>query len=160
MPAPSRPKIYHIVHVDRLPSIIKDGMLWSDAELVELGRPGTVIGMSRIKERRLKELQLSSHHGLFVGQCVPFYFCPRSVMFYLIYRANHEDLSYRDGQGEIIHLESDLRAAVAYARRMNFGGGGTQIRPRNSSGALARPRHRCAAPAMMRGWIAWTPYDF
>jgi hypothetical protein len=60
---------------------------------------------------------LSSHPGLFVGQCVPFYFCPRSVMLYLIYRANHDELSYRCGQGQIIHLESDLREAVAWAER-------------------------------------------
>lgn len=97
MPVPVRPKIYHIVHVDRLSSIIADGLLWSDAALEALKRPGTVIGMSAIKARRLKELQLSSHPGLFVGPCVPFYFCPRSIMLYLIHRANHEDLSYRGG---------------------------------------------------------------
>lgn len=41
-----------------------------DAALADLQRPGTTIGMSRIKTRRLTELQLSSHPGLFVGQCV------------------------------------------------------------------------------------------
>jgi CxxC-x17-CxxC domain-containing protein len=38
--------------------------------------------MNKIKERRLK-LPLSSHFNLFVGDCVPFYFCPRSVMLYV-----------------------------------------------------------------------------
>ena len=33
MLVPPRPKIYHIVHVDRLESIIADGYLWSDAEV-------------------------------------------------------------------------------------------------------------------------------
>jgi hypothetical protein len=115
MSAPIRPKIYHIVHVDRLPSIVADGLLWSDAALAALRRPGTVIGMSGIKARRLNELQLSSRPGLFVGQCVPFYFCPRSIMLYLIHRANDAELSYRGGQGPIIHLESDLRSAVGTA---------------------------------------------
>ena len=78
MPRPARPKIYHIVHVDRLESIIGDGCLWSDAVLLGRPKPGTVIGMNKIKMRRLNELQLSSQPGLFVGQCVPFYFCPRS----------------------------------------------------------------------------------
>lgn len=114
MPTPARPKIYHIVHVDRLASILSDGCLWSDAAVVANRKPGTTIGMNRIKERRLNELQLASHQDLFVGQCVPFYFCPRSIMLYLIYRAN-EELSYRGGQGPIIHLEADLHSAVAWA---------------------------------------------
>ena len=36
-------------------------------------------------------------------------------MLYLIHRANHEDLSYRGGQGPIIHFESDLYNAVGTA---------------------------------------------
>jgi hypothetical protein len=115
MSTPVRPKIYHIVHVDRLASIVLDGWLWSDAELLAKQRPGTTIGMSSIKARRLNELQLSSHPGLYVGQCVPFYFCPRSIMLYLIHCANHAELSYRGGQGPIVHLESDLHAAVGWA---------------------------------------------
>lgn len=116
MPIPSQPRVYHIVHVDRLASIIRDGCLWSDAVLVGMQRPGTVIGMNSIKLRRLNELQLASHPGLFVGQCVPFYFCPRSIMLYLIHRANHEELNYRGGQGPIVHLEGELHAAVAWAQ--------------------------------------------
>ena len=96
MPPPADPKIYHIVHVDRLPSIIADGWLWCDEDVVrrEAMNPGmgTTIGMTSIKQRRLTELTLRSHPGLYVGQCVPFYFCPRSVMLYLIYRANHPEL--------------------------------------------------------------------
>lgn len=34
MPPPAAPKIYHIVHVDRLPSIIAEGGLLCDAEIV------------------------------------------------------------------------------------------------------------------------------
>jgi len=115
MPAPAHPKIYHIVHADHLASIVADGHLWSEATLLAKGRPGTGIGMGRIKSRRLHELQLSSHPGLFVGQCVPFYFCPRSIMLFLIHCRNHEELTYRGGQGPIVHLEGDLRAAVAWA---------------------------------------------
>jgi hypothetical protein len=115
MPVPVQPKIYHIVHVDRLPSIVADGHLWCDAEIVRRKPPGTTIGMSGIKLRRLHELTLSSHPDLFVGQCVPFYFCPRSVMLYLIHQANHPELSYKGGQDPIIHLESDLRTVVEWA---------------------------------------------
>ena len=52
---------------------------------------------------------------LSVGHCVPFYFCPRSIMLYLIYQGNHPDLTYRGGQEPIIHLEADLRGTVAWA---------------------------------------------
>jgi hypothetical protein len=111
---PEEPKIYHIVHVDRLASIIAGG-LWCDAEVVRRAQPGTTIGMNAIKQRRLTELTLASHPGLFVGQCVPFYFCPRSIMLYLIYQRNHPDLEYRGGQAPIIHLESDLMQTIRWA---------------------------------------------
>ena len=71
MPPPVTPKIYHIVHVDRLPSIIADGCLWCDEEITRRVRAhrdtGTTIGMSSIKQRRLTELALDNHPGLYVG---------------------------------------------------------------------------------------------
>lgn len=112
---PPHPKLYHIVHVDRLQSIVAESRLWCDAEVVRRNPAGTTIGMTGIKLRRLTELTLSSHPGLHVGDCVPFYFCPRSVMLYLIYQGNHPELTYRGGQGPIIHLETDLQATVAWA---------------------------------------------
>lgn len=114
MPMPAQPKIYHICHVDRLPSVVASGGLLSDAAIQQQALPGTVIGMNNIKQRRLTELTLASHPGLHVGACVPFYFCPRSVMLFLIYRLNPE-LTYRGGQGDIIHLEADLHATVTWA---------------------------------------------
>lgn len=114
MPLPARPKIYHICHVDRLPCIVAGGLL-SDAEVQRLAPPGTVIGMSNIKQRRLTELTLDSHPGLYVGQCAPFYFCPRSVMLYLIHKRNPE-LAYKGGQEPIVHLEADLFDAVTWAQ--------------------------------------------
>jgi len=119
MTVPAQPKIYHIVHVDRLPSIIKDGFLWCDAEIRRRSPPGTSIGMEKIKQRRLNELTLTSHPGLYVGDCVPFYFCPRSVMLYLIHKADHPELKYHGGQDPIVHLEFDLHAAVAWAEANN-----------------------------------------
>lgn len=117
MPVPANPKIYHIIHVDRLRSVIKAGGLLSDAEMDRRKPAGPTIGMEDIKRRRLRELRLDSHPDLFVGKCVPFYFCPRSVMLYVISRANHEQLSYRGGQGPIVHLEADMRSTVAWADR-------------------------------------------
>src|SRR5436309_12641383 len=69
--------------------------------------------MSDIKQRRLT-LPLGCHNDLRVGECVPFYFCPRSVMLYLLHRGNHPNLTYSGGQRPIIHLESDLNATVEW----------------------------------------------
>ena len=111
---PTEPKIYHIVHVDRLPSIIESGFLLSDVGTEAEQFQGTTIGMSEIKERR-RRLGVKSHQGLMVGNCVPFYFCPRSVMLYVIARGNHDGLSYRGGEGPILHLEADLHRSAAWA---------------------------------------------
>lgn len=111
---PTHPKIYHITHVDNFPSIIGDGGLVSDAEMIARGGPATAIGMSAIKQRRLG-LPVGCHPGDCVGDYVPFYFCPRSIMLYVIHCANHPDLAYHGGQDPIIHLEADLREVVEWA---------------------------------------------
>jgi hypothetical protein len=112
---PTNPKLYHIVHVDRLASIVADGKLLCDEEMAKRPGAGTTVGMSKIKQRRL-QLPLQTQPDLMVGGCVPFYFCPRSVMLYLLHRGNDPDLSYRGGQDPIVHLELDLHRTVKWAR--------------------------------------------
>lgn len=114
---PQSPKIYHITHVDNLPSIVADGRLLSDAAMIARGGPSQTIGMSGIKRRRVVELDLACHPGTKVGDYVPFYFCPRSVMLYVIHCANHSELTYRGGQDPIVHLEADLHAVVRWAEQ-------------------------------------------
>ena len=116
-PVPAQPKIYHITHVDNLAAIVREGVLVSDATMLARGGPSVTIGMSEIKKRRIEEIMVSCHPGTMVGDYVPFYFCPRSVMLYLIHRANHPDLNYREGQGPIVHLEADLHEVVEWAER-------------------------------------------
>ena len=112
--APAQSKIYHLVHVDRLASIVSDGQLWSDSVMMQRSGGGTTIGMSGIKKRRLS-LPVKCYAGDNVGDYVPFYFCPRSIMLYVIHKANHPELAYRGGQSSIIHLQADLRGVVAWA---------------------------------------------
>lgn len=111
---PKNPQIMHILHVDRLPSVIKQGCLWCDAEVAKRFLTGTTIGIGEIKQRRMLR-PLTIHPTLKVGECVPFYFCPRSVMLFLIARANHPALVYRGGQDPIVHLVADLRQTVRWA---------------------------------------------
>ncbi|GIV76427.1 MAG: hypothetical protein KatS3mg050_0821 [Litorilinea sp.] len=51
---PPYPKLYHITHVDNLSSILEAGGLWSDAAMIRRGGPETGIGISEIKQRRLR----------------------------------------------------------------------------------------------------------
>lgn len=115
---PNPIKIYHIVHISNLPSIVEDGFLYSDAEMRKRTQDGVAIGMDEIKDRRLL-LPLSSHSNLHVGECVPFYFCPRSIMLYMMYKRNSPDISYRGGQEPIVHLVADLNKTVEWAKQNN-----------------------------------------
>jgi hypothetical protein len=123
MTVPARPQLFHITHVDNLQSIVAAGGLHSDAAMIARNAGVSAIGMSSIKQRRLT-LPVRCHPGDSVGECVPFYFCPRSIMLFLIHRANHPDLGYRGGQEPIVHLELDLHAVVTWAdanqRRWSF----------------------------------------
>jgi hypothetical protein len=113
---PQRPLIYHITHVDNLPSILTDGGLLSDRLMVDRGGPKATIGMGSIKQRRLT-LPVKCHPGDYVGDYVPFYFCPRSVMLYVIHMANHLELRYKGGQRPIVHLVADFHEVTAWADR-------------------------------------------
>jgi hypothetical protein len=152
---PARPKIYHILHVDRLPSVIVDGFLFSDAAMQRRSGCGTTIGMSTIKERRLR-LPVPCCPDTCVGDYVPFYFCPRSVMLYVIAQANHPELVYRGGQGPIITLEADFRAAVAHAEAV---GSRWAISLQNAGAAYASFRADPAALGEL-DWAAIMARDF
>ena len=115
---PKQPHIFHITHVDNLASIIAGEALVSDAQRTDKGVQVTDIGNSKIKNRRLG-LDVKCHPGTKVGEYVPFYFCPRSIMLYLIHKGNHPDVCYRRGQDDIIHLEADLNKVVEWATSNN-----------------------------------------
>ncbi|MFH1998437.1 MAG: DUF4433 domain-containing protein [Planctomycetota bacterium] len=112
---PSHPKIYHITHMDNLSRIIDAGRIWSDVKRIELDLESENVGIQGIKQRRSKELEVKCHPGTKVGQYVPFNFCPRSIMLYILHKGNLPDLSYQYGQGPILHLQADLECAVQWA---------------------------------------------
>lgn len=112
---PSSQKIYHITHVNNLPGIVQADGLWSDAKRIEGRLETSLIGMSSIKQRRLTEIDVTCHPGTKVGQYVPFFYCPRSVMLYILHRGNHVDIEYREGQAPIVHLVADLEASLRWA---------------------------------------------
>jgi hypothetical protein len=113
---PAQPKIYHITHVDNLAGIVADGRLYSDALRISSGKANTNIGLSDIKARRLVQ-PVHCHPGTCVGDYVPFYFCPRSVMLYLLAMSNHPGLTYRGGQEPIVHLEANVDEVISAAEK-------------------------------------------
>jgi hypothetical protein len=86
--------------------------------MIAQDRPAASIGMNTIKQRRLK-LPVKCYQQDFVGEYIPFYFCPRSVMLYVIYCANHPELAYFGGQEPIIHLEAKLFETIEWANGVN-----------------------------------------
>ncbi len=112
---PDHPQLYHITHLQNLASISGDGYIWSHGEVERRGAGSRKIGMDRIKAGRLHTQTLSSHAGLPVGECVPFNFCPRSVMLHVIH-TGHPDLAYRGGQKPVVHLQVDMPDAIDWAR--------------------------------------------
>jgi ssDNA thymidine ADP-ribosyltransferase, DarT len=110
--------VYHITHLDNIESILLDGCLFCDSFIK--ARPKstlTNIGNEEIKNNRLT-LKVKNHSSLQVGDCVPFYFCYRSVMLYIIHRGHDPKVKYHRGQEEVLHLEFDLHKLVDYANSL------------------------------------------
>lgn len=106
---PLQTSIYHITDVENLSTILSDNGLHSDAVMAQ--RNPTVIGYTHIKERRLKEIRVPCCNSRFVGEFVPFYFCPRSPMLFTI---NQGNTGRPVGcQTTIIHFVSNVAAAIS-----------------------------------------------
>jgi hypothetical protein len=105
---PEERLIYHITDIENLPAILAAGGLHSDAVMAQ--RDPTVIGYNHIKLRRLTKIRVPSAGDRFVGEFVPFYFCPRSPMLYAI---NLGNTGREPGcQRSILHLVSRVGHAI------------------------------------------------
>jgi hypothetical protein len=113
---PSDPGIYHITHADNLDSIVGAGGLWCDARVRSLTSPKTEIGYQHIKERRLRRPVTTAKGGC-LGDYVPFNFCPRSVMLYVVAGGR---TGYSGGQDPIVHLVSSVQVAIDSGRPWTF----------------------------------------
>ena len=113
---PTDPWIYHITHIDNLSGILQEGGLWCDSQRIRRGLSTTNIGYSHIKQRRLQR-PVGVAAGGFLGDYVPFNFCSRSVMLYVVDRG-HQD--YPGGQLPIVHLVSRASIAAGGGRSWAF----------------------------------------
>ena len=105
---PEDPSIYHITHVTNLAGMVADRGLWSDAARRRHRPTATNIGYQHIKERRMRRAVTAGSGGV-LGEYVPFYFCPRSVMLFVISRGSSD---YNGHEREIVHLVSRVRVAI------------------------------------------------
>ena len=109
---PANVLIFHITHIENLPSILKDGGLHSDAVMAQ--RDPKLIGYSEIKKRRLNEIHVPCCSYNYVGDFVPFYFCPRSPMLFTINKGN---TGHPAGcQRSILHLVSTMADGLAMGK--------------------------------------------
>ena len=110
--SPAELQVFHITDVANLPGIISAGGLRSESAMSAVAH--SVIGYEHIKARRLREIQVPCCRGRFVGEFVPFYFCPRSPMLYVINRGNTgRPAGY---QRRIVHLVSRVAVGIAQGR--------------------------------------------
>lgn len=112
---PRTTPIYHITDIGNLDAIIRAGGLHSDAALVGAGARPAQIGYADIKYRRLNEYRIGCCNNRFVGEFVPFYFCPRSPMLYTV---NNGNTGRAVGcQSDILHLVSNAFAGASLGRQ-------------------------------------------
>jgi hypothetical protein len=102
-------RIYHITHINNLPSIIQHNGLYSDNLSNERGLQPRSIAHHHIKERRARRLVPYAAGGT-LADYVPFYFAPRSPMLFAIHRGQVP--VYNKGQRDIIHLVSTVEAVL------------------------------------------------
>lgn len=103
--------LYHITDVENLAAIAAHGGLLSDCLLAAKGGPKVGIGYDHIKTRRMTQTRVACAGGRFVGEFVPFYFCPRSPMLFVV---NKGRTNRPPGcQRTIVHLVTTVANAIA-----------------------------------------------
>jgi hypothetical protein len=109
---PEQTLIFHITDVENLGAILAAGGLYSDAVMVQ--RRPVVIGYPHIKQRRLTKYRVDCCGNRFVGEFVPFYFCPRSPMLFAV---NSDETGRGTGaQRSVVHLVSTVARALSQNR--------------------------------------------
>lgn len=98
-------RLYRITHLDNLPHILAQGGIWCGNEMARQDLSFVSIGDKDLTHKRsVKPVSIAA--GGTLNDYVPFYFCPRSVMLYLIERRHPS--TYGGGQEPILHLVTDV----------------------------------------------------
>lgn len=104
--------VYHITDFENLFSIIEAGGLNSDIQMQYNNTPTEVIGYPHIKKRRMTT-KVPCCDNRFVGEFVPFYFCPRSMLCTI----NSGNTGREIGcQKSILHLVSNIEKGISHEK--------------------------------------------
>ena len=113
--------LFHISDVDNLADIAASGYLLSDMRLAAGGGPKVGIGYDHIKQRRMTQTRVPCSGNRFVGEFVPFYFCPRSPMLFVV---NKGRTGRPPGcQRTILHLVTSVDVAMATGNHWAYSDG-------------------------------------
>lgn len=102
--------LYHITDVTNLSNIIAKGGLLSDTAISSAGGPNLMIGHDHIKTRRMTQYRVPCAGNRLVGEFVPFYYCPRSPMLYVMNRGGTG--LPPGGQVNVVHLVTTVQSAL------------------------------------------------
>jgi len=103
-------RIYHITHINNLPSILRSDGLIANSRLRQELTKYVDIAHESIQDRRART-DVPCGAGGVLHDYVPFYFAPRSPMLYAIHKGKVE--GYAQGQNPVIHLVAEAEAIEA-----------------------------------------------
>jgi hypothetical protein len=110
-------RIYHITHINNLPSILNSGGLIANSRLRRERINYVDIAHESIQDRRART-RVPCGAGGVLHDYVPFYFARRSPMLFTIHKGNVE--GYNQGQESVIYLVSTAEAIKAMAKAFAF----------------------------------------
>ncbi len=117
--------IYHITHINNLPSIIQHDGLFCDTLTSSYGLTPLGIAHQHIKQRRAcREVPVAARGTL--SDYVPFYFAPRSPMLYAIHK--HQVKGYNGGQQDILHLVATIQRVSSSGLSFAFTDGHAEVK--------------------------------
>jgi len=109
--------LFHITNIDNLESIIRADGLYSKNRVSSLGLSYTSIANENIQEQRTT-LTIPFNPGGCLHDYVPFFFCIRPPMLYLIKQGGVE--TYSGNQEEIIYLVTAIELIVKHSLQFVF----------------------------------------
>jgi len=113
--------VFHMTHIENLPSIFEEGGLLSSNEMIRRELKYADVGSGSITERRNENL-LKCHlpARVRVNDCVPFYFRARSKMLSHLHfkkaKAKNYDPLY--GQNNVVFLCYDLEEIIVWSEKV------------------------------------------
>jgi hypothetical protein len=117
---PIDPRLFRIVHIDTLPTLLKRGGLYAPSSTPDDGLPYRTIHNENVQASRSNRDVPCGPRGT-IHDYVPFYFGPLSVMLLNLHTGRVE--GYNDGQAPIIYLVTSIARVDAAGRPWVFSDG-------------------------------------